>query len=94
MSQSGETRVREALKRAVERTEEALSEIMRIDVEEIRDGLESSNHVEAAEREMRSALRQLAMAERELNFRRPVRATFDLLPTNGPAREPSEGTGA
>jgi hypothetical protein len=52
--------------RALELTEEALSEVARIAIEEIHSGLESSNHVQAAERDMRSALRQLVMAERDL----------------------------
>jgi hypothetical protein len=56
----------EALRRALELTEEALGQVSRIAIEEIRDGGESSNHVEAAERDMRSALRQLVLAEREV----------------------------
>lgn len=55
--------------RALELTEEALGQIARIAVEEIHSGLETSNHVEAAERDMRSALRQLVLAERELRHK-------------------------
>ncbi len=57
--------------RALELTEEALGQIARIAVEEIHSGLETSNHVEAAERDMRSALRQLVLAERELRAKSP-----------------------
>lgn len=60
--------------RALELTEQALSEVARIAIEEIHSGLESSNHVEAAERDMRSALRQLVMAERELRSKPGMRA--------------------
>lgn len=55
--------------RALDLTEEALGEVARIAIEEIHSGLEASNHVQAAERDMRSALRQLVMAERELRSR-------------------------
>jgi hypothetical protein len=55
--------------RAVELTEEALAQVSRIAIEEIRSGLESSHHITSAEREMRSALRQLVLAERELRAR-------------------------
>jgi hypothetical protein len=53
--------------RAIDLSEEALGQVARIAVEGIRSGLEVSSHVEAAEREMRSALRQLVLAERELH---------------------------
>jgi hypothetical protein len=53
----------------VELAEEALAQVSRIAIEEIRSGLESSQHVMSAEREMRSALRQLVLAERELRGR-------------------------
>jgi hypothetical protein len=59
----------EAIGHALELTEEALGQVSRIAIEDIRDGLEASNHVEAAERDMRSALRQLVLAERELRSR-------------------------
>lgn len=65
-----------AMKRAVELTAEALAEIARITVEEILAGLETSNHVEAAERDMRSALRQLVLAQREQRARQAARGTF------------------
>lgn len=66
-----------SLARALELTEEALGQVARIGIEEIRSGLESSNHVQAAERDIRSALRQLVLAERELHARRPpVRASI------------------
>jgi len=55
----------EAMERALQLAEEALEQVTRIAVEQIRDGIESSNHVEAAERDMRSALRQLVLAQRE-----------------------------
>jgi prophage DNA circulation protein len=62
-----------AMARALELTEQALGEVARIAIEEIHSGLESSNHVQAAERDMRSALRQLVMAERELRSRSGMR---------------------
>jgi hypothetical protein len=52
--------------RAVELTEAALGEIARVAIEQIHGDLDSSTHVDAAERDMRSALRQLVLAEREL----------------------------
>jgi len=55
--------------RAIELTDEALGQVARIAVEGIRCGLEASSHVEAAERDLRSALRQLVLAERELAAR-------------------------
>ncbi|MGO9489552.1 MAG: hypothetical protein ACLQBB_11050 [Solirubrobacteraceae bacterium] len=55
--------------RAIEVTEDALGQVARIAVEEIHCGLEASSHIEAAERDMRSALRQLVLAERELRSR-------------------------
>jgi hypothetical protein len=58
--------IAERLALALEETQEALAQVQRIAIEEIRDGLEASNHVEAAERDMRSALRQLVLAECEL----------------------------
>lgn len=61
------------LARALDLTEEALGQVARIAIEEIHTGLESSNHVQAAERDMRSALRQLVLAERELRSRPALR---------------------
>ncbi len=68
---SGHT-ISETLARAVELTEEALTQIMQIAIEQIREGLETTSHIEAAERDMRSALRQLVLAEREA----PARSTL------------------
>jgi hypothetical protein len=69
--------ISETIARALELTEEALSEVARIAIEEIHSGLEASNHVQAAERDMRSALRQLVMAERDLRSK-PGRAGRDV----------------
>jgi hypothetical protein len=66
--------------RALELTEEALSEVARIAIEEIHTGLESSSHVQAAERDMRSALRQLVMAEREMRAKSEARPDVDERP--------------
>jgi hypothetical protein len=57
--------VAEIMERALQLTEDALEQITRIAVEQIRKGVESSTHIEAAERDMRSALRQLVLAQRE-----------------------------
>jgi hypothetical protein len=54
------------LARAIELSDEALGQVARITIEGIRSGHEVGSHIEAAEREMRSALRQLVLAEREL----------------------------
>ena len=59
----------DTMTQATELTEQALAQVARIAVEQIHSGLEASTHVEAAERDMRSALRQLVMAERELRDR-------------------------
>lgn len=60
-----DSRVAEIIERALQLAEDALEQITRIAVEQIRRGVESSNHVEAAEPDMRSALRQLVLAQRE-----------------------------
>ena len=73
----------EALRRALELTEEALGQVSRIAIEEIRDGVESSNHVVAAERDMRSALRQLVLAERELRSGAARRALGEVTAGDG-----------
>jgi prophage DNA circulation protein len=65
------------LARALELTEEALSEVARIAIEEIHSDLESSNHVQAAERDMRSALKQLVMADRDLRAKSVARTPPD-----------------
>jgi hypothetical protein len=44
--------------------EEALGEVTRAGLEQIRAGVEVSAHIEAAERDLRNALRQLVMANR------------------------------
>ncbi len=62
----GNKRTGETMSEALELTERALAVTTQIAIEEIRDGVEASNHVDAAERDMRSALRQLVLAEREL----------------------------
>jgi hypothetical protein len=69
ISEAQETSIIESVVRAVELAEEALAQVSRIAIEEIRNGLESSHHISSAEREMRSALRQLVLAERELRSR-------------------------
>jgi hypothetical protein len=61
------------LSRAIECTEEALAQVARIAIEEIHNSLETSSHIQAAEREMRSALRQLVLAQRELRSSARVR---------------------
>jgi hypothetical protein len=66
--------------RALELTEAALGEVARIAVEQIHSALESANHVEAAERDMRGALRQLVLAERELRSRSGLRTSPDVPP--------------
>jgi hypothetical protein len=57
--------IADLMERALGLAEETLEHIARIAVEQIRRGVESSNHVEAAERDLRSALRQLVLAQRE-----------------------------
>ena len=57
------------LARAIELSDEALAQVARVTVEGIRFRLPASSHIEAAERDMRSALRQLVLAERELRSR-------------------------
>src|SRR5208282_297551 len=63
--------------RAIDATEDALGLIARITVEAIHCGLESSSHVEAAERDMRSALRQLVLTEREVRSRRALQDAIE-----------------
>jgi hypothetical protein len=80
------------LARAIELSDEALAQVARVTVEGIRFGLPASSHIEAAERDMRRALRQLVLAERELRSRlgsgpglkgRPERIA-EVLPGPGP----------
>ena len=82
------------LARAIELSDEALAQVARVTVEGIRFGLPASSHIEAAERDMRRALRQLVLAERELRSRpgvgprledRPERIA-EVLPGPGPDR--------
>jgi hypothetical protein len=68
------------LARAIELSDEALAQVARITVEGIRRGLPTSSHVEAAERDMRSALRQLVLAERELHSRAGLGARLEERP--------------
>jgi hypothetical protein len=65
MGDPGEAHIADLMERALGLAEETLEHIARIAVEQIRRGVESSNHVEAAERDLRSALRQLVLAQRE-----------------------------
>jgi hypothetical protein len=78
--------------RALELTEEALGEVARIAIEEIHSGLEGSNHVQAAERDMRSALRQLVMAEREMRSKSGMRTNVDERPEGIAEVVPGPGT--
>jgi hypothetical protein len=54
-----------SFEKAIEMTENALSEVGQVAMQQIRRGAEVSSHVEAAERDLRGALRQLVLAERE-----------------------------
>jgi hypothetical protein len=54
----------ELLHRALEATEEALSEVTKLAIERIRLGADNPPHLEAAERDLRNALRQLAILSR------------------------------
>jgi hypothetical protein len=76
-SKRSDQSINQTMARALELTEEALREVARIAIEEIHTGLESSTHVEAAERDMRSALRQLVLADRELRSKSGLRAGLD-----------------
>jgi hypothetical protein len=66
--------------RAIELTEDALEQVARIAVEGIHGGLDASSHVEAGERDMRNALRQLVLAERELHSRSELGADLEDRP--------------
>jgi hypothetical protein len=63
--------------RAIELTEETLQELARIAVEGIHNGASAGAHAEAAERDMRNALRQLVRTERELRARAALKPEFD-----------------
>ncbi len=78
MGDPGDAHIADLMERALGLAEETLEQIARIAVEQIRKGVESSNHVEAAERDLRSALRQLVLAKRE----------WRTAPT--PARQPEQ----
>jgi hypothetical protein len=53
-----------SFEKAIEMTEGALSEVNRLAMEQIRRGVDISSNIEAAERDLRDALRQLVLAER------------------------------
>jgi hypothetical protein len=55
----------ELLNRALEATEAALAEVTKLAIQRIRRGVDTPPHLEAAERELRNALRQLASLSRE-----------------------------
>ena len=86
------------LARAIELSDEALAQVARTTVEGIRFGLPASSHVEAAERDMRSALRQLVLAERELRSRPRLGPRLERQPERIaevlPAPPPAEHTDA
>jgi hypothetical protein len=93
LGDSGDAQVAEIMERALGLAEEALEQIARIAVEQIRRGVESSNHVEAAERDLRSGLRQLVLAQRE--WQAASRASAPLgEPAEGVARVIANSAGA
>jgi hypothetical protein len=94
VSKRSDRNVIATMARALELTEEALGEVARIAIEEIHSGLESSNHVQAAERDMRSALRQLVLADRELRSRSGTRANVDERPERIAEVVPAPGADA
>ena len=85
------------LARAIELSDEALAQVARVTVEGIRFGLPASSHIEAAERDMRRALRQLVLAERELRSRAGVGSRVEKRPERiaevlpGPRRDGVRG---
>ena len=85
------------LARAIELSDEALAQVARVTVEGIRFGLPASSHIEAAERDMRRALRQLVLAERELRSRAEVGSRVEEQPERiaevlpGPRRDRVRG---
>jgi hypothetical protein len=83
-SRHGNQNVIATMARAIDLTEQALGQVARIAIEQIHGGVETGNHVEAAERDMRSALRQLVLAERELKFRAAARRAPEELPEQVP----------
>jgi hypothetical protein len=82
------------LAQAIELSDEALAQVARITIEAIRSGLEVSSHVEAAEREMRSALRQLVLAERELRTGPGLGGHFEEAPDGMAEVVPGPGADA
>lgn len=80
--------VEENLTDALERAEDALAAVTRIAIEQIRAGSETSQHVEAAERDMRSALRQLVLAERDVHARPIPRSSHGEQPEATTDRRP------
>ncbi|MGH2885778.1 MAG: hypothetical protein ACRDPA_24285 [Solirubrobacteraceae bacterium] len=80
----GDEHVAEILEQALGLAEETLEQIARVAVEQIRTGAEASNHVEAAERDLRSALRQLVLAQRD--WRAPSVASASPQPGEGLVR--------
>jgi prophage DNA circulation protein len=91
-SKRSDRNIATVMARALELTEQALSEVARIAIEEIHSGLESSNHVQAAERDMRNALRQLVMAERDLRSKSGMRT--DAHPQPGSIADAHPGSGS
>jgi hypothetical protein len=79
-SKRGDQDVHATMARALELTEQALGQVARIAIEQIHGGVETGNHIEAAERDMRSALRQLVLAERELQSRAAARRAAEDRP--------------
>jgi hypothetical protein len=48
--------------------EEALALLARVALDEIHEGLEAGRHLEAAEHDLRGAVRETVLAERDLRF--------------------------
>ncbi len=80
--------------KAIELTEEALAQVAQVAVEGIHCGLDTSSHVEAAERDMRDALRQLVLAEREVRSRQGMLTGADQLSDGKAEVVPGPGAGA
>jgi hypothetical protein len=49
--------------------EEALALLARVALDEIHQGLEASSHLEAAEHDLRGAVRETVLAERDLRYK-------------------------
>ncbi len=65
MAGRSDRRDSDALARAAGNTERALLQVTQVVIEQIRDHAEPSHHLDAAERDLRSGLAQLVLAERE-----------------------------